>query len=163
MLRASFGHSGVRFLRAPRIQQACTPMTFISRPVKCFAGSGPSIRRPYAVAAEQTNKGVVGWLDPGYLPVIIELIVSGRILVTPFSKATLRITSTRCTCRGNMIPLAFTSHGRSTSEIWKRAICPYRKPSSHPQPLFLCLRALYLKLCHEQVLQLVKAPMSLHI
>ena len=74
MLRASFGRSGVRFLRAPRIQQACTPMTLISRPVKCFAGSGPSIRRPYAVAAEQTNKGVVGWLNLGYLQVVVKLI-----------------------------------------------------------------------------------------
>ena len=74
MLRASFGHSGVRFLRAPRIQQACRPLPLTSRPVKCFAGLGPSLRRPYAVAAEQTNKGVVGCLNLGYLYIIVKLI-----------------------------------------------------------------------------------------
>lgn len=74
MLRASFGHSGVRLLRAPRIQQACTPMTFLQPPVKCFTGSRPATRRAYAVAAEQTNKGVVGWLDLGFPIVIVEII-----------------------------------------------------------------------------------------
>ena len=99
-----------------------------ARNARTAAGSHIGQRRHYAVAAEQTNKGVVTSLSlpydlrKEYTDAILE-----RTLMIPSCKAILPITLMRCIFHGSRIRQAFIFPGKSTSKTWKRATCRYLK------------------------------------
>ena len=133
MLRSPLLKSGSCLSRGISPLKRSTRPTATSR-----ASSAPSIRssrlpifsqrlqsRHYAVAVEETNKGVVSSFGSRYnlLSYEAEKKTMYRILVIPSCKVIPRIISTRCTCNGKEIPQVFMSHGRFTFGIWKTAIC----------------------------------------
>ena len=95
-------------------------------------------RRSYAVAAEETNKGVVSsslglTCSSSYLS--SELIKNVRTQMIPSSKAMPQITWMKCTCNGKETLRVYIFRGRSTSETWRMGICRCRKPFNPRQLL----------------------------
>ena len=148
MLRASIwrSHTCSRGLRCPG--QKATFLRHaantLARPLTSAGGRRWVQRRHYAVAVEQTNKGVVSRsaiLRKKYVMVNPLL----RTPVIHFSKGTPPTILTRCTCHGNMILQASISHGRFTSGIWSQATCQFHRLSN---PLLQLSQHLKVE-CHQ--------------
>jgi hypothetical protein len=100
-------------------------LVFARRPLAVI--SQVSQRRTYAIAIEESSKGVVSFAAIDEYLSLTRL----RIPMTPSYRGIPRITLTKCTWPGKKTPRAFTSPGKHTSTTWKMGTCPSPRRSNH--------------------------------
>ena len=154
----SGGYSGIYLPSSSGAKRAVATVSLRSKlPI---ASSWHSQKRCYAVAAEETDKGVVSRLDRFIITRLYMAEILLRIRTIHSCKETLPIISMKCICNGKKTLQAFIYHGRFTFEMSKKGACQYHKPFSLLQPLCLQPQGVYLKPCLALASLQVKDLMS---